>query len=128
MTSSSSSSAYSSSYTSADTYSTTSESVEKETSMWQKTINMLAAGIVEESPVVVKEKLDGKKGIVEERRRLEEQELLQQKARSSLFEETTKLAAELQRAAENELAFEGAMSARENLDEGYIGENHNFSL
>ena len=134
MTMSSSSSAYSSSYTSGDTDSMASESVQKETSMWQKTMNMWTVGSAagggnkaDQSPVA-KRKLEEKKRIVEEKGRLEEQELLQQKARSNLFQETTRLAAELQRAAENELAFEGAMSARENLDEGYIGEDHNFSL
>ena len=59
----------------------------------------------------------------EEKKLSEEREAaLKEQQRSQLFEETTRLAAELQRAAENELAFEGTMSARDNLDEGYIGQ------
>eukprot|EP00980_Cylindrotheca_fusiformis_P001109 scaffold305_cov110-Cylindrotheca_fusiformis.AAC.27 len=67
---------------------------------------------------------------ISETRRLEQEAfmvhdpsgLTQGQSRSQLFEETTRLAADLQRAVEDELSFEASLNAKDNLDEGFIGQ------
>jgi hypothetical protein len=73
-----------------------------------------------------------------ETRRLEQEafmvhdpdEFLQGQTRSQLYEETTRLAADLQRAVEDELSFEASLNSKDNLDEGFIGQptSGQFSL
>jgi hypothetical protein len=75
-------------------------------------------------------KTDKKTDKMSETRRLEQEafmvhdpdEYLPEQTRSQVYEETTRLAADLQRTAEDELSFEASLNSKDNLDEGFIGQ------
>lgn len=83
-------------------------------------------------------KAQKKNAIMSDTRRLEQEafmvhdpsEFVQEQSRSKLFEETTRLAVDLQRAVEDELSFEASLNSKDNLDEGFIGQpsHGQFSL